>query len=96
MVTFESMERHVNVSLDNQEGRATGYVVQCRSFDKGDCGRQVSSRLKSFSFTSLSPYHNYSFTVRTTTTGPDVDSKTVQAIYIQQTLEDGECCLYTC
>ena len=89
-VTFEPKERQVNVSLDNQEGRATGYVVLCRSSDNIDCGQQFSSRLTSFPFTSLSTYHNYSFTVVTTVTGRFVDSKTVQATYIQQTLEDGE------
>ena len=95
-MTFEPKERQVNVSLDNQEGWATGYVVQCRSSDNGDCGRQDSSRLTSFSFTTLSPYHNYSFTVVTTVTWPGVDSKTVQATYIPQTLEDGERSLYAC
>ena len=96
VVSFKPKERQVNVSLDNQEGRATDYVVQCRSFDNSDCGRHVSSRLTSFSFQSLSPYHNYSFTVVTKTTGPGVNSKTVQATYIQQTLQDGEFCLHTC
>ena len=95
-VTFEPKERRVIVSLDNQEGRAIGYVVLCRSSDNIDCGRQVLSGITSFPVTSLSPYHNYSFTVMTTVTGLGVDNKTVQATYIQQTLEDGERSSYAC
>ena len=90
VVTFTPKERQINVLLVSQEGRATGYDVQCRSSENGDCGRQTSSRLTSFSFQYLSPYHNYSFYMQTNVTWPGHDSKVVQATYIQQTLEDGE------
>ena len=95
-VTFKPKERQVTVSLDNQEGSATGYAVLCRSSDNIECGQQVFSRLTSFPFTSLSPYHNYSFTVMTTVKRPGGDTKTVQATYILQTLEDGERSSYAC